>query len=173
MTLAAAGRRDPVRESFEEFYPQCRLRLAGRARMHGLSQEDALDAAQEAMLKVFRNWNSLHGSSAGERTNYATRALLSVMIDGWRRRGREAGAIGLMCASMAPGEVESPSSSDALDRIRGLPAEQRAIVLLTHWGWKPREIAEDLALDPDHVRRQLHRARTRLRAGLSGTEGEL
>jgi RNA polymerase sigma-70 factor (ECF subfamily) len=140
---------------------------------------DAEDAAQEAMTRAWKAWQTLREASA-------VRAwLLRITVNVCREWHR--GAYGTHRRSTQPlPEDEAPAvllevdagTSDhtgALDlraAIRELPDDQRlAVVLRFYGGMEPAEIAAALGIPPATVRTRLHRALAALRRRLRHSDG--
>lgn len=120
---------------------------------------DAEDVVSEAVVAVLR--------SATDEVNdmgaYLYRAVVSASAKHWRsqnrRQARERRAV--MGAPVPADRSVDSRIAAALDR---LSAQQRAVVHLTYWeDLTPSMVAERLGVSDGSVRRQLARARKRLR----------
>lgn len=104
--------------------------------------------------------------------SYLYRAVANAGAKHWRstdRRGRREQAFA------RPDYVEDPSHSRPDDTIRvalgGLSPQQRSVIHLTYWeDLTPKAIADRLGVSDGSVRRQLARARHKLREVLDGYE---
>jgi RNA polymerase sigma-70 factor (ECF subfamily) len=165
-----SGRGDSVEGSFAGFYREAYPRLAGRAIARGLSRDDAADAAQEALVGVYKRWAMLHPQPPECRFRYASAALENAVQNAWRRRGRDADLSERLSSSERVGSFvrfdADDGDTDALDLLRSLPERQRAVVLLLDEGWTPNEIAVRLRIGATSVRTHLQHARKTLRAKL-------
>lgn len=162
--VRAAGDETPA-GSFARFYQDTYSKLVGRAIARGLGREDAADAAQDALVGVYRRWAMLHPQSPECRMRYASAALENSVQNAWRRRGRDAD-LSEKLGSFVRFEADHAGETDALDLVRGLPERQRAVVLLLDQGWTANEIAARLRIGATSVRTHLQHARKSLRAKL-------
>ncbi|MCT2589301.1 RNA polymerase sigma factor [Streptomyces sp. N2-109] len=123
-----------------------------------VAQQDGADAAQEALIAVFRNIRQLKTPAA---------------LFGWARAiaVREAVKIAKQRQKLVPAEWEdlpTPDdlqlASDIADVMRRLAPEHRAVLTLRHVdGLNEQEVAEVLALPVGTVRSRLFRARRSFR----------
>lgn len=129
--------------------------------------DDAADVVSDALLSV---------ASAGRLTGvddvraYLYRAVHNRVVDveraALRRRRREA-HVGAWRSSSP--ETDSSAAADARSALKTLSVRQRTAVFLTYWcGLTPAEVARVLDTSEGTVRKQLARARTRLREVLDG-----
>jgi RNA polymerase sigma factor (sigma-70 family) len=151
--------------SFEAFYRETYPRLVGRAVLRGLSRDDAADAAQDALVGVYKQWTKLHPLLPDARIRYAARALTNSVTDVRRSRGRDSDLPKELCPFVRNAEDDS-GSTDALDLVRRLPERQRTVILLLDEGWTPNEIAKRLRIGATSVRTHLQIARKTLREKL-------
>jgi RNA polymerase sigma-70 factor (ECF subfamily) len=89
-----------------------------------------------------------------------------------RTRDERAEAVSRELALLAEGSemVTSPEDSAAVAALSELsPLDQEIITMLTWDGLAPREVASILGLSPNAVRVRAHKARTRLRERLAGS----
>lgn len=131
--------------------------------------EEALDATQEALLRVYLRLSEFRGESAFE--TWAVRIVTNVCLD--RLRGRanrpkeaEAAWEGMRDASAdVEAEVLAREAAATLsEALRRLPPHHRVPLLLRLWdGWSYEEIAEALAVPVGTVKSHVHRARLRLK----------
>ena len=127
--------------------------------------DDAPDVVVEAFVRVIRSpvW-----AEARDRRALWLRAVVfesrSMVRSSARRRERERR---VAVPALAPDEssVVDTNVVDALDR---LSVQQRAVVMLTYWmDLTPSSIAELLEVSEGSVRKQLARARARMKEALS------
>jgi RNA polymerase sigma factor (sigma-70 family) len=117
------------------------------------------DAAQEALLAVFRGLPSLRAPQAIMTWVRSVTVRTAIRLD--REHDREAAAEGTLmggCASSLEGLVDI---DDALAR---LPVSQRVVLVLrTREGLTEQEIATTLGIPAGTVKSRLHRARSAFR----------
>lgn len=126
----------------------------------------AEDLVQDAFVKTFGRSRPVEDATA---EGYVRRTILTLYIDGYRRRRRWAAVVHLL-----PGadRVESPATrvdteQDVQAALRGLPPQQRACVVLRFFDDLPvDEVAARLGLQPGTVKRYLSLAVHRLEATL-------
>ena len=83
-----------------------------------------------------------------------------------RRRQRERQLV--VAQRPDPNGVMVESRDEVLEALEGLSVQQRAVTYLTYWhDWSVSQVAEALGVGEGTVRRQLARARARLRGVLS------
>jgi len=124
---------------------------------------DAEDVVSEAVIAVLRSVTN----EVDDMRAYLYRAVVSASAKHWRshnrRRRREKRAV--VFAPTPPDWSVDVRITAALDR---LSAQQRAVIHLTYWeDLTPTMAAERLGISDGSVRRQLARARKRLRECLS------
>jgi len=126
----------------------------------GASQADAEDAAQEAMVLVWSQWESIREPAAWVRT-VAVRSYLRMV------RGR---TLAVPLDESVPDPAESDDlgvfeeeQEQVLRLLRALPAGQRAVIALRYDELNCEEIAEVLGKTPATVRSNLRHARQSLR----------
>ena len=129
--------------------------------------DDAGDALQVTLLRIWRDLPSLRDPSTIERWSY--RILVRACHDQLRQQRRRAPIVELL---PAPGTEPEPDVAvlrrDELDRaFRRLSTEQRAAVVLQYYrGLTLPEIAEILGVPVGTVRSRLHYAKRALRAAI-------
>lgn len=166
---ARAGDRDALdrllRRHYERVHALCR-RLTG-------NEQDALDAAQEALLAITRGLPRFDGSA--RFSTWAYRVTTNACLDELRRRRRrpepglpEAGHAG----DDGPGVAERVTTRLDIDAaLATLPEEFRAAVVLRDLcGLDYAEIADVLGIPPGTVRSRIARGRAAL-APLLGNHG--
>lgn len=147
-------------------------------RMMG-QRQDALDMAQEAMLRVYRSLGNFKAQA-----NFGTwvyRITTNVCIDELRRRKRKE-ALSLDALSEngfeQEGEAQSPEQEFLRLEIREelaaaiamLPEDQRAAVVLRDvQGLSYEEVAQSLSINLNTVKSRISRGRQRLRKILQKT----
>ena len=129
---------------------------------------DAEDLVQDALVKTFARRRA--GLELDSAEAYVRRAILTLYLDGWRRRGRWATRRHL---AAGPASVDGPETGtgdriDVVAALRGLPPQQRACVVLRFYeDLTVPEIAHHLAVSDGAVKRYLSLAVHRLE-GLLG-----
>lgn len=153
------------------------------ARQH-LSDEDALDACQDAMLKAWNAISRFQGNAVAFKS-----WLLHVVVNSCRDRGRyvnrrpsvpieverdgETYVLPLPDPGQTPDEYAMVGDLGRLLEwaIGHLPEEQRTVVVLDHVGFSYAEIAETLDIKNGTVKSRLNRARVMLRDILRDERG--
>ena len=123
--------------------------------------DDASDVVTDAMVRVF---NGSHDVTAVTNLRALLfRAVFNVVIDRQRssaRRWRRESEF----ESRQARTVEAGSNIDARAALRTLSVQQRTIVFLTYWAdLSSADVAAVLGVSDGTVRKQLARARARLR----------
>lgn len=154
-TVAAAQRGDALAldRLIDELAPYVR-RLCAR-----IAPAAADDAAQEALLEIFRGLPSLRAPEAiitwARSVTVRTAARLA------HRDDREVASDGALVDRSAPSREGLVDIDDALAR---LPVPQRVVLVLrTHEGLSEQEIAAALGIPMGTVKSRLHRARAAFR----------
>lgn len=131
------------------------------AALAGPSNAD--DVVADAVLRAMASpaWPSVENRGA-----YLTRAVVNEVRSAHRRdlrrEVRERRAAGPVSTDAAPDPVP-----EVLEALAALPLQQRAAVFLTYWGdLTPAAVADHLGVTEGTVRKQLARARDRLRKEL-------
>jgi RNA polymerase sigma-70 factor (ECF subfamily) len=171
MAGTAAAPMEPA--EFAAFYARTAPRL--RAYLRRLTGDLALadDLLQEGCLRLLRSARA--GGSDAEYAAFLYRTATNLAYDHWRRRGREARALGRAWR----GSAAAPALPDGdVSRVfDGLRPRERALLWLAHVeGRSHAEIARMLGLRRLSVRVLLFRARAELagrlrRAGLQPPGG--
>lgn len=161
--------------AFEEIYRAHAARLYSLAlRMTG-SEQDAADLLQETFLQAYRKIGSFRGDSTLGTWLY--RLAVNQCLDFLRgRHARMSRAAGLFDENepvepvQEAGTVPSAISRLDLDRaIARLPEGCRAVFVLHDVeGFTHHEVAALLGISEGTSKSQVHKARVRLRAALSG-----
>ncbi|PTM59533.1 RNA polymerase sigma factor [Desmospora activa] len=128
-------------------------------------EQDAMDAAQEALLRIYRKLNTFRGD-ADIRT-WAQRIAVNTAIDAARRRKD---VLSLQEDRINGGSPVERSAiyTDVREAIRRLPEPQRSVVLLRHiQDFSYQEIADTLELPVNTVKSHLFRGRKKLMEWLS------
>lgn len=157
----------------EELQEQRGQALFGFARRLGLTDEQAADAVQETLLRL---WRELHGRRLVEdRSAWAFRTIYRIAMDEHRLRRRLAGL-----RERLQREGGRPySRSEAVDRddsltvwaqVDRLPARQRHVLYLRYRADLPfDQVAAVLGITPGAARTLASRALERVRSELAET----
>jgi len=151
-----------VREHQTRIYNIC-LRTMG-------NPEDALDMAQETLLKAWRALPTFQGTSS--LSTWLYRVAVNTCLDELRRR-KKAQQVSVEALAESGWEPEDPDSAEKLDAalrkgllqeaLASLPDEYRAaLVLRDVQGFSYEEIAEILDCPIGTVRSRLNRARRQM-----------
>ncbi len=164
--LADGSQADLPREAVVTLQRERGGELWGLARHLGLSPDDADDAVQETLVRL---WSALRDGAAIERADaWAFRSLYRLAMDRhrWHRRVR-------LLAERLGGQPGRGSSVDHADRmaiweaVEGLPERQRLAIYLRFRADLPyEEIGAILGIAPPSARSNVSRALDALRAEL-------
>lgn len=179
-----AGDTDAFRQIVERYQSKVynlALRMTG-------NPEDALDAAQESFMRVFRSLSTFKGDSTFSTWLY--RIANNIVLDELRKRRRRPLVVMSTDAFVAgeegehPLEFSGPASQQPEEQVvwaerrreieqalQSISPEHRHILLLRDVeGFSYEEIAEMLNLNPGTVKSRLNRARLAVRERLCSTE---
>jgi RNA polymerase sigma-70 factor, ECF subfamily len=148
--------RQPEAEAaFDAFYQASWARLQSQAYVLTGSRETAQDLTQEALLRLWRNWDKVAGFESPE--GWTRRVLHNLCIQSWRksRPGR------VHAKHEIPPSAEVPEHHLQLaEAMRGLPGEQaRALLLHDGLGMTVSETAVELGVPEGTVKSWLSRSR--------------
>ncbi|WP_433432226.1 SigE family RNA polymerase sigma factor [Nonomuraea sp. CA-141351] len=148
----------PWKAKFEEFV---------RARSHALlryglvltgSADDAADLVQEALLKLSSSWRRVR--SRDDPEGYVRTIMARQHVSWWRRRRLEH----LTAEVPSPVHEDEHELGEIWQRLRALPARQRAVLILRYYeDLADEEIAARLGISQATVRSQVSRALATLR----------
>lgn len=149
--------------AFECFYSEVHDEVYRALVLTLRDPESAADAVHEALARAYARWDDVSGYT--NPAGWVYRVALNWARSRLRRRVRE-----VLTARPARGVAEEmPFPSDpAVDlALRGLPVEQRAVVVLRlHLDWSVDDVAAALDIAPGTVKSRLSRALDRLRERL-------
>ena len=132
----------------------------------GIALDDGPDAAQEALLQVFRDLRGLRDPAA--LRGWARRIAVR---EGVRhaRRGAKSGAGSAVEGERAGDEAARAGTAEDVRRVlEGLEPDQRAILLLRDLeGYSELEAAQELGVAKGTAKSRLHRARAAFRRSWS------
>jgi RNA polymerase sigma factor (sigma-70 family) len=142
--------------------------LYGFARHLGLSDEEARDAVQESLLRL---WAAIDaGQAIGQRDAWVFRTLHRVCMDQHRWRRRVRGLVERI-GPPAPRHEDQATRIALWEAVEQLPQRQRAAVYLRYRADLPfDEIGEVLGIAPVSARSHVSRALDTLRAKLADPE---
>jgi RNA polymerase sigma-70 factor (sigma-E family) len=137
-------------------------------------QGHAEDLLQTAFFRTARRWASVQGNPRA----YARAALVNLVKDSWRGRGRRPAETALLSG------VDDAAVEDGADRVllrsallrvvNELPPRQRAVLILRYYEDLPvEEVARLLDCTAAAVKSQTHYARSRLRELIVNDDLEL
>jgi RNA polymerase sigma-70 factor (ECF subfamily) len=156
--------------AYADFYQAVIKRTVKRALWFYHDLPDAQDAAQEALLAVYRQWQGkVSGLDEEERWRFVVTVLANKWKSECRRQPRAERAMRLLgwrheiSSSIAHLDNEV-LSRETVRAVRNLPPQQRVIAAL-HWieGMTLVEAAEMLGISASTARTHLDRARNTLR----------
>jgi RNA polymerase sigma-70 factor (ECF subfamily) len=164
----------PDGETFSELYDRTHVDLLAFLLRRSASPEDAADCLAETYLVAWRKRDQMP-------TGAETRPWLFGVARNVMRRGSELHGRTVAAASALAAELQSsgavcpapdlPEPDPVTTAIGELPELEREIITMLIWDeLAPREVAAILGLSPNVVRVRAHRARTKLKAALTGTE---
>lgn len=128
---------------------------------------DAEDLVQDALVKTFARRRA--GLRLDSAEGYVRRAILTVYLDGWRKRKRwsQRWPVAAEPSAMQGHEAATADRLDVVVALRGLPRQQRACVVLRFYSDSSiEEIADQLGVSGGAVKRYLSLGVRRLEAVL-------
>lgn len=146
----------------ERVYREQGARLWRAVFAYAQDRHIADDAVAEAFAQALRR-----GSAIRSPDRWVWRAAFRIAAGNLQARRKAAPLTSV-------GVVHNPEPAwELLDALRGLPAPQRACVVLHYYGgYRTGEIARIVGSTPAAVRMQLTRGRRRLQVQLEGGEGD-
>jgi RNA polymerase sigma-70 factor (ECF subfamily) len=156
-------RPDAQREFFEAHYP----RLAGWVRRQVDDDDTAHDIAAEAFTRLMARWSAAYDPHA-----YPYKTAVNLLRDHWRRSKAERRALGILVSDQRHGHDGRPDrATDLRAMLEPLPAHQRTALLLHYLaGFSIREVSMIVGRPEGTVKSDLHQARARVRAEMSGRD---
>jgi RNA polymerase sigma-70 factor, ECF subfamily len=156
-------RPDAQREFFEAHYP----RLAGWVRRQVDDDDTAHDIAAEAFTRLMSRWSAAYDPHA-----YLYKTAVNLLRDHWRRNKAERRALGMVVGDQRHGYDGRPDrATDLRAMLEPLPAHQRTALLLHYLaGFSIREVSTILGRPEGTVKSDLHQAKARVRAEVSGSD---
>ena len=129
---------------------------------------DAEDLAQQALVKVFRNWTKVAASDSPDA--YVRRILTNTYLSARRplRLQRELITDRVPEGAVEPGTAAPEQRLLLWPHVRALPPRQRAVVVLRYYeDLSEQQIADALGCTTGTVKSTSHKALARLRAVLA------
>lgn len=164
------GRSDSGREEFEPFFRREFPALVGIVIKAGFSRDDALDAAEDAMVQACARWDRVRDPRAWVRTVALRKAIAAAR----RRREEVQRAVRAGWISTGRDDRELVAEVDERTRVAALlallPDKQRFVMVLHMEGFKTDEIGDALGMRPATVRSHLRHARERLRNAIGKSD---
>ncbi|MGH9295795.1 MAG: RNA polymerase sigma factor [Acidimicrobiales bacterium] len=161
---------------FCELYDTTSARIVAYVMRRTTSREDAADAVAEVFAVTWRRLEDVPDGADAVLWLYVT-ARYVLAAQGRRRRRRDELTARLAGELEPAGWNETPDDDarlHALACLRSLPEADRELLMLAGWeGLCPTDIARMLDCSPAAARVRLHRARSRLRSSMSGSETSL
>ena len=141
--------------------------LTGYAYLLCGNVHDAEDLVQDALVKTFARRRV--GLALDSAEAYVRRTILTLYLDGWRKRRRWAGRLPVAAeaASLEGPERAVTDRFDVVSALAALPRQQRACIVLRYYeDCTLSEIADALGISDGAVKRYLFLATHRLEAML-------
>jgi RNA polymerase sigma-70 factor (ECF subfamily) len=150
---------DVDRSGYDDFFRQHFLRLVLFVMKLGAGRDEAEDAAQEAMCRAYRFWNSIESPSGWVRV-VAERVYLSSSVRAKKERNV---AATFQAADAVDPLMPNDETGNVLSVLVQLPYWQRKVMAWHYDGYTIREIAEITGKPESTIRSHLRHARDRLR----------
>jgi len=153
-------------EGFEAFFRRDFPALVGALIKDGFSRDDALDAAEAAMVQALTDWDRVRNPTAWVRKV----AMRSAIAAARKRREDTQRAVRGGWLPSTHNDHERIAVIDERSRVLGmlarLPDKQRSVMAFHTDGLDTDEIADLLGLEPATVRSHLRHAREKLRIAI-------
>jgi RNA polymerase sigma-70 factor, ECF subfamily len=154
----------PGEQRFDEFYAAVFGRLVGQLYLVTGDLHDAEDVVQEALTRAAARWSRLREYEVPEA--WVRRVAVNLATDGFRHTRRRLA----LAVRLRPAPEPDPPALDglaAIQALRALPRDQRAVVVLHHLLDLPVDrVAAELGVPVGTVKSRLARARGALAARL-------
>ena len=158
-------------QEFERFVAEWTGPLLRTAYLMARDLAEAEDLVQETLLRVARRWPRVRAMD--HPAAYARRILVNLAIDGAEQRARRTGELSVAGSQSAANLADSRAERDLravdvqeelLSGLAGLPARQRAVIILRYWEDLPEtEVAAILGCSAGTVKSTASRGLARLR----------
>jgi len=147
---------EPADTDFAAFYRRAYPSARRLAHLLTNGSGDADDIVQDAFARIHDRYRELRAPDA-----YLRRAVVNGCNQRFRGRSRESTRLRLVAGGQA---AESRPTDSMLDAVAGLPARQRAAIVLRYWAdLDDDEIADALNARRSTVRSLVHRGLITLR----------
>ncbi|SHE66775.1 SigE family RNA polymerase sigma factor [Streptoalloteichus hindustanus] len=132
---------------------------------------DAADLVQTALERVGSRWSRVVARS-GDPHAYVRRTMANLHVSFWRRRRRE-NVVAVVPDEAVAGEFDRVEHEPLWRALAGLPAKQRAVLVLRYYeDLSEAEIADVLGVSRGTVKSHASRAMSTLRAHLDSLAGK-
>jgi RNA polymerase sigma factor (sigma-70 family) len=156
-----------TRTEFATFYRRTVKELVGFLVLQGAQLVDAADIAQDTLSAAYQRWHTIDHPRAWSY-RVASRALIRKLATVEDPADEPPEPSPLLRAT----NIEYwEQQQDIVHVLALLPPRQRQVMAWTLYGYTPKEIAEELGIEPTAVRANLMKARRALVAHLTGKEG--
>ena len=161
-------------ERFNALYLATRARISAYALRRTASSEDAADIVADTYEIAWRRLDDVPAPPDDVLWLYVT--ARNVLANTTRRIHRRDDLVGRLADALRRTGPATPPTDEAavtaLSCLRSLPDDDRELLMLTAWdGLTSADAGRVLGCSPTAARIRLHRARARLRAELSRTDG--
>lgn len=163
-----------ARDEFERFAASCADGLLRAAYLMVGDRGEAEDIVQECLLRLARKWPRVRAME--HPAAYARRVMVSLVLDGGRRRSRRSLELAAPVLEHAPVGLDDAIASvhrraDLIRALGELSARPRAVLVLRDFSDLPEaEVADVLGCSVGTVKSSTSRALERLRRALEETE---
>jgi len=160
---------EPAAQEFPAFFEAEHLRLGRAIYLLTGDPAEAEELVQEALARAYERWDRV--GSMAEPAGYVYRIAANLYLKRLRRRRLLHPLSGEVRETEADPSEQAGRRIDLLAAMATLPVEQRAaLVLVEYLGYDAEAAGRILGVKAVSVRVRIHRARTRLREELGGTE---
>lgn len=164
-------RRSVREDEFREFYERSNDRAVAVARRLVGSSVLAEDLAAEALARTYARWSKVRTHPNPEA--WLFKVLGNLCVDHVRRAARRPELV-VDLAEHGGGAEESVLRLDLAEALGRLSPRQQEVVVLRHViDLSEEDVALTLGMSTGAVKTHLHRATSRLRADLAGTDLDL
>lgn len=167
-------RRARLRRQFEDFVASSSDSLLRTAYLMVWDLAEAEDLTQETLLRVARRWRRVH--SMAQPAAYARRVLINLILDGANRRSQRRRELEELADWQMDEQADVAAAraleavgvrSELLGAIGGLPARQRAVLVLRYFNdLSEAQTAQALGCSEGTVKSTASRALARLQGEL-------
>jgi RNA polymerase sigma factor (sigma-70 family) len=143
----------------EELFSMCKQehpRLVGMLGLYCGDPDVAEDLAQEALIRLCRDWRKVRRLHAPER--WLHRVAINLAHSHYRRKAIERKALALL-VSRARENLEPNTDVESLDLLKNLPHRQKAALLLHYYiDMTVPEVAQVMEIPDGTAKTLIHRA---------------